>query len=105
MYINSGAPEGQQANWVKITLNDPTNANTFGVGAKIIANGKVLRRFTIGGQSYSSIHAPIHIGLGGDKLTKLEIQWGSGDAQTQIVIFEEGVVNQHITVTREVAKI
>ena len=43
---------------------------------------------------------PLHIGLGEDKLTKVEIIWGSGDPNPQIVQFQDGKVNESIVIER-----
>ena len=101
VYINGGAPKGKTGNWVKLLLKDRTTANVNGVGAKVIINDKIMRRFTVGGQSYSAVHAPLNVGLGEEKLKKLEIYWGSGDLTPQIVEFKQPLVNQAVEVIRE----
>ena len=100
VYINGGAPEGQEANWVQVKLIDETTANIDGVGARVIANDRILREFILGGQSFSGIHAPIHFGLAGDSLEKLEITWASGSSEPQVVEFTTPVKNQLITIRR-----
>lgn len=100
VYINGGAPEGQSSNWVQIKLIDETTANIDAIGAKMIANGKYLREFLVGGQTFSAVHAPVHIGLGAESLERLEITWPSGEQTTQVVEFPEPVANQTITIRR-----
>jgi len=104
MYINGGAPKNQEgANWVKLDLRDETTKNRFGVGAKIIVNGKIMRKNNVGGESYSGKSVPLHIGLRSDKVEKLEIFWGSGDPNPQLVIFKEPVANQTLKVDRVIS--
>ncbi len=100
VYINGGAPKGKTGNWVKIVLKDPTTANVHGVGAKVIVNDKIMRRFLVGGQSFSAVHAPLNIGLGEESLKKLEIHWPSGDIEPQIVEFKKPITNEVVEVKR-----
>ena len=100
VYINGGTPKGKTGNWVKILLKDPTTANINGIGAKVIVNDKIMRRLLVGGQSFSAVHALLNIGLGEEKLKKLEIYWASGDMTPQIVEFKQPLVNQIVEVKR-----
>ncbi len=105
MYINQGAPKNiESANWVKLELIDKTTKNRFGVGAKVLINGKIVRKHNVGGESYSGKLVPLHIGLGDQKLEKLEIVWGSGDPNPQIIIFKEPIVNKQIIIERKISE-
>ena len=56
VYLNQGAPKNQEgANWVKLDLRDGITKNRFGVGAKVIVNGKIVRKQNVGGESYSCL--------------------------------------------------
>ncbi len=101
LYLNKGAPKNNEgANWVKLDLRDNLTKNRYGVGAKVIVNGKTVRKHNVGGESYSGKMVPIHLGLGSSKLEKLEIFWGSGDPNPQLVLFKDGVTNQTLTIER-----
>lgn len=104
MYMNSGAPAGSTGNWVKIALNDPTGYNPFGIGAKVIANGKIMRKLHIGGQYRSSIQESIHIGLGDEELHSLEIHWASGDQRPELIRFDTPKKNTVVEITRGMGK-
>ncbi|WNJ18771.1 CRTAC1 family protein [Pontibacter sp. G13] len=102
LYVNQGVPEGIASNWVTLELIDGTTENVFGIGAKVVVNGKIMRRHLIGGQSFSGVHAPLHIGLGNERLETVEIFWGSGSQKPQLVEFgPAGPANQQVTIVRE----
>ncbi len=101
IYLNKGAPKNQQSsNWIKLDLRDNFSKNTFGIGAKVIINDKIVRKNNSGGETFSGKTAPLHIGLRDQQLKKLEIIWGSGETTPQIILFEKPVYNQTITIKR-----
>jgi len=99
IYINGGAPNGETLHWIKIRLLDDTNANRFAIGSEVVVNGHMLRSVSIGG-SFGSVTGDLHVGLGDEKLSSLEIHWASGDMAVQKVSFGEPVADQVICIGR-----
>ncbi|MEL6658037.1 MAG: CRTAC1 family protein [Bacteroidota bacterium] len=105
MYINQGTAATENANWVNIQLLDENAVgNQHAIGAKIIINDKIMRRYNVGGESYSAVTLDkIHVGLGSEKLEKLEIFWPSGDQAAQVIQFDTPLYNETVKVVRDSA--
>ncbi len=96
VYINGGPPKGQTGNWVKIRLQDKSGHNLYGIGSKLVINGNMLRRVSIGGKVASSSHGDLNVGLGDDGLRELEITWPSGEMETQRLQFDTPVAGETV---------
>jgi len=101
VYINGGPPKGSDPNWVKIQLKDDKSFNRFGLGAKLIINGKIMRRVTLGGQAFSSTMSDLHVGLGAESLKEISISWPSGGTELQIIQFDPPVKNKTVSIHRD----
>ena len=101
VYINQGAPKGATGNWIRLKLEDENSANRMAIGAKVIVNDRIMRRLIVGGESYGTVTTDLLIGLGEEKLEKLEIYWPSGDKKPQIIELKEPIVNKTFSVKRE----
>lgn len=101
VYINDGPPRGSSNQYVKIRLRDRSGHNLYGIGAKLMINGKILRRVNIGGAVAVSVHEDLHVGLGDDALRELEITWPSGDTQAQRLSFDPPVAGKTLCIDRQ----
>ena len=103
MYINQGAASSSEGNWIRLQLRDEDSHNLHSIGAKVVVNDRLLRRVTVGGQSYGAVTSDLIIGLGNESLKKLEIYWPTGDQRPQVLELEEPLRNQTLVVRRGVA--
>jgi hypothetical protein len=100
VYINGGPKKGSSPNWVQLHLMDPSTKNTHGVGARVIANGRLMRRSSIGGATWSAASKDLTIGLGDEPLRTLEIHWPSGDREPQRISLDQPKTRERICVDR-----
>ncbi|NKB24313.1 MAG: hypothetical protein GKR87_08060 [Kiritimatiellae bacterium] len=100
VHINGGHLDEKRSRWIKIRLFDEKSFNRYGVGAKIIVNGNIMRRHTVGGESFSGVMADIHVGLGQEKLKKIEIIWPSGEQRAHVITFEPPIYNQRVCINK-----
>lgn len=101
VYINQNALQEDAGNWVKLKLQDNTKFNSMGIGAKVIVNDRIMRRVLVGGESFGSVTSDLTVGLGQESLRKLEIRWGSGSQESQIIEFDSPRVNEVVIVERK----
>jgi len=101
VYLNKSTGK----NWTKIRLIDTTSYNRFSVGAKIIVNGKTMRRHTIGGTSFSHYSGDITVGLGDDLLKEIEVYWPSGEFHTSSIKFSSPEKNRLICIDRKLGQV
>lgn len=101
VYINGGPRTGTDPNWVKIRLVDRTTKNLRGVGAKVVLNGKILRRVLLGGTTWSASADDLDVGLGIEPLGTLDITWPSGDAKPQHIDLKRSISRELVCVDRE----
>lgn len=97
VYINKNENEN---NWVKLLLDNGDSNNKYGIGAKVVVNGKIIRTVVLGGRNVSMNHEPLHIGLGNDDLKSVEVFWPDGSVEPQRFEFEESVRRKTITLSR-----
>ena len=97
VYINKNETEN---NWVKLNLVNSDSNNLYAIGAKVIINDDFQRTVVLGGQTGSAVHEPMHIGLGADQLTKVEVHWPDGDQTPQIFNFSNQELKKTITLKR-----
>ena len=81
VYINKNKNDN---NWVKILLDNSTSKNVYGIGSKLIINGKKKRNVLLGGRNLSMNHESLHVGLGNDNLETIQVEWPDGDSEPQI---------------------
>ncbi len=103
LYINGGVADEDKAHWVKLRLLDIESNNHYAVGAKVIVNGSIMRRYTVGGISFSSYAGDMLIGLGKEPLKDLEVVWPSGNQKDarQIISLESPVSRETLCVDRK----
>src|SRR5581483_3127448 len=63
VYINKNAGPGAN-HWIKIRLSDGKSLNRNAIGARLVANGKLLRRIRAGGAGGSASSTDVIFGLG-----------------------------------------
>ena len=105
IYINGGAAVGENPNWIKIKLIDPTGKNLDGVGAKIVVNDSITREIGIGGSSFSSYGGDLLIGRGDQQLKTLKVRWPSGSMEYQTIVVGEPIARARICIKRDVGLI
>ena len=98
VYINKNQNEN---NWVKVILDNEDSNNKFGIGSKLIINGKKLRSIILGGRNLSMNHEPLHIGLGKDTIKTIEIYWPDGSKEPQKFEIEKDVSKKTIILKRK----
>lgn len=101
IYINGGPRRGTDPNWVKIRLIDEQGKNSSGVGARLVANGRHLRRYVLGGTTWSAAAKDLVIGLGDEPLRTLEVTWPWGEMTPQRVSLEPPVTGRLVCVDRQ----
>ncbi len=102
LYINQNYKKEKTGNWITLQLRDSESTyNQMGIGAKVVLNDRIMRRLNVGGESYGAVTADMTIGLGDEKLEKIEIYWGSGSPVPQVVVFEEAKVNELVSIVRK----
>lgn len=99
LYINQNSNAGN-SNWVRVNLVDETAANYFAVGSKIVVNGKYthVARATTGGATCST-NDVLLVGLGSERVNKIEVIWSSGNAESQSYQIDD-VANKDICISR-----
>ncbi len=105
VYINGGPPKDTPGHWAKIRLQDQTAHNLHGIGARLLINGRILRRINIGGDVAVSVHEDQHVGLGSDALHELEITWASGKVEKQHLQFDPPVTGATVCIDREKGRV
>lgn len=105
VYINGGVPAGQTGNWVKVRLLDASGANVYAIGARVVANGRLLRWNDLGGSMAGGTHQDLHFGLGDEHLRELEIDWPSGEMQTQRITLEPAAVRETVCIDRRLGRV
>ncbi|MEM7368562.1 MAG: VCBS repeat-containing protein [Bacteroidota bacterium] len=99
VYINQNTQRADAGNWIRIQLEDET-FNTMAIGTKVIVNDHIMRRQIVGGESYGSVTSDLLIGLGQEEVHKLEIFWGSGSQEPEIITFGVPKANETIAIRR-----
>ena len=88
VYINGNAVRGKN-HWVKLRVSDSTSLNRAAIGAKLIVNGKQLRRVRAGGGGGSSSSTDQIVGLGAGALQTVDIAWPQQDRTPQRFVFSQ----------------
>jgi len=83
VYLNQNA--GRVPNhWIKVRLTDDKSLNTRAIGARVVANGHLMRRVRAGGCAGSSSSTDLVFGLGRDgALSTLDVTWPGKKRDTQ----------------------
>ncbi len=106
VYINGGPPSGTGGHWVRLRLFDRTHYNVSAIGARVLANGALLRRVSATqGAAFGAAVQDLLIGLGEAALSTLEITWPAGDATPQQVAISPPVQGATVCVDRERGRI
>ncbi|NKB24324.1 MAG: hypothetical protein GKR87_08115 [Kiritimatiellae bacterium] len=100
IYINGGASQEKNSHWMKVRLLDEQGFNRFGIGAKVLVNGKIMRPKTLGGESFSGVMLDLHIGLGEEDLQEIKVYWPSGDMGAQIINLDRPLRNQLVCIDK-----
>lgn len=102
IYVNGGTNSKNRSNWVKLRLLDNKGYNRYGIGSKITANNRIVRRMSAtSGASTGSSHDDVHVGLGDGELETIDIVWPSGSLVSQKIILDKPVKNQTICIDRQ----
>jgi hypothetical protein len=76
VYINQNAGRPAANHWVKVRLSDRGSLNTRAIGARVVANGRLMRRVRAGGCAGSASSTDLSFGLGREgALSTLAILW------------------------------
>ncbi len=97
VYINKNSNENK---WVKIILENDNSLNKYGIGARVIINGKIHRNIILGGRNVSMNHDVLHVGLGEEELKTVEIYWPDGDQNPQKFDIQTDVNKKTIILNR-----
>ena len=91
IWQNSAPASGR---WIAVTLVG-TKGNRDAIGARVRIGGQLQTKTTAGGYA-SSVHAPLHFGLGTlERVDRIEITWPGGAKQ----VLEKVATNQLLAVT------
>lgn len=107
IHLHGGAPRGGEdsAHWVRLRLLDPTTANRHGVGARVLINGNLKRRIQIGGVAFGGVTGDLTVGLGQERLKRVEIHWPSGNPEVQRVDLKDPVSERLVCIDRVLGRV